>query len=243
MKENIGLLMLLFALLSACGVPASPKSEIQPLQTSSLVISLVPSVRATSTIEDLRLESGGSPFCQVSPREAFLGSSVNVSAFHLPRNHLISIVIYDNNRTIQLPNTARTDENGYVNVDIVIPMNLSTHDWNDWKRIAVIPEGPPPQIEASCGIRTWTESSLATYTAWQATGRAPTLTVPPEQAAVTATQQALHDQMDEYCIYQSEARGFRFSPNGQWVVVYCSLDTVEIVMWTKPKIGKYLLIH
>jgi len=41
--------------------------------------------------------------------------------------------------------------------------------------------------------------------------------------------------MDEYCIYQSQARGFRFSPNGEWVVVYCSLDTIEIVSADETK--------
>jgi len=47
--------------------------------------------------------------------------------------------------------------------------------------------------------------------------------------AVTATQQALHDQYDKYCVYSRQAWGFRYSPNNQWVEVVCSTDTLEIV--------------
>jgi len=117
-----------------------------------------------------------------------------------------------------------TDENGYVNFDIRIPTVLPTETWSS---IELIPEGP--LTGAFCRIWPWTESSLATYTAWQATAFAPTQTPPPEQAAVTATQQALHNNLDEYCIYQNQAEGFRFSPNNQWVEVFCSSDTIEIV--------------
>ena len=234
MEKKAGLFVFLVFLLSTCGAPfaTKPVTGVQRTQTSNPIITLTTSVRPTSTIDELQQASGGFPFCQVAPREAFLGSSVNISAFRLPRNHPISIIIYDDNRIIKLPDTALTDGNGYVNVDIVLPMNLST---NDWKRIALIPEGPLPQTEASCGIRPWTESSLATYSAWQTTVSAPTMTPPPEQAAVTATQQALHDKLDKYCIYHSQARGFQLSPNGQWVAVYCSPDTIEIVHINETK--------
>jgi len=48
------------------------------------------------------------------------------------------------------------------------------------------------------------------------------------QAAITATQQVLHDKLDKYCEH-NQAWGFRFSPDGQWVVVSCSWDTIEVV--------------
>lgn len=234
MEKKAGLFVFLVFLLSTCGAPFAkkPVTGVQRTQTSNPIITLTTSVRPTSTIDELQQASGGFPFCQVAPREAFLGSSVNISAFRLPRNHPISIIIYDDNRIIKLPDTALTDGNGYVNVDIVLPMNLST---NDWKRIALIPEGPLPQTEASCGIRPWTESSRATYSAWQTTVSAPTMTPPPEQAAVTATQQALHEKLDKYCINRNKARGFRFSPNGLWVEVFCSSGTIEIVRVDETK--------
>ena len=224
MKKKTYLLVFLLFLLSACGTPVvtEPLTQIQDTQTLSPIFILTPSLRPTSTVDVIQQASGGFPFCQVAPREAFLGSSVNISAFRLPRNHPISIFIYDDNRTIQLPNTALTDGNGYVNVDIVLPMNLSTEDWN---RIALIPEGPP-QTEASCMIRPWNESSLATHSAWQS--RTPTPTLPPEEAAMTATQQALKDRLGANCYYHS-AQGIRLSPNGQWAEAICDLYSIIIV--------------
>ena len=233
MKNKISLFILLFALLSACGTPVAtkPVTVVQRTQTPSPIITPTPSIRPTSTIEDLRLVSSGFPFCQVSPQKAPLGSSVNLSAFHLPPNHPIFVIIYyaDSDKSIQLPSSIMTDENGYVNFDILVPADLPTETWNS---IQLIPEGP---LEgAFCRIWPWTEASLATYSAWEATVRAPTITPPPEQAAMTATQRALHDQLDKYCIH-NQAWGFRFSPNGQWVAVSCSWDTMEFVATDETK--------
>ena len=224
MKNKFGRFAFLLALLSACGTPVvtEPVEQVQRTQTPSPIFTLTPSLRPTSTVDVIQQASGGFPFCQIAPREAFLGSSVNISAFRLPRNHPISIFIYGDNRTIQLPNTALTDGNGYVNVDIVLPMNLSTEDWN---RIALIPEGSP-QTEASCMIRPWTESSLATHDAWLS--RTPTATVPPEQAAMTATQQALKDRLGANCYYHS-AQGIRLSPNSQWAEAICDPYSIIII--------------
>jgi len=234
MKKKVGLFTLLAFLLSTCGMPVTPEpvTEAQRTQTPSPIITLVPSVRSTSTIEDPRLVSGGFPFCQASPQKAHLGSSVNLSAFRLPPNHPIFVIIYysDSDKSFQLPSSIMTDENGYVNFDIRVPADLPTETWNS---IQLIPEGP---LEgAFCRIWPWTESSLATYSAWQTEARAPTLTPPPEQAAITATQQVLHDKLDKYCIYRNQARGFRFSPNGLWVEVFCSSGTIEIVRVDETK--------
>src|SRR6185369_6221521 len=134
-------------------------------------------VKPTSTIEDPRLSFSGSPFCQVAPQKARLGSLVNISAFRLPSNYKISVFIYyDSNASVQLSSNIMTDENGYVNFDIRIPTVLPTETWSS---IELIPEGP--LTGAFCRIWPWTESSLATYTAWQATVFAPTQTPPPEQ--------------------------------------------------------------
>ena len=61
-----------------------------------------------------------------------------------------------------------------------------------------------------------------------------TPTPPSEQIAITATQQALHTTLDKYC-ETGPAWGFRFSPDGQWVVVSCSWDTIEIVRVDETK--------
>jgi len=74
-----------------------------------------------------------------------------------------------------------------------------------------------------------TGSSQATSSASQSTIKTPTVMSFLEQTALTATQQALHDKLDKYCIYSGRARGFRFSPNDQWVAVFCRFDTIEIV--------------
>jgi hypothetical protein len=230
MKKKVGQFFLLLFLLSACGKPVSTEQVpvVQRTQTPSPIITHASSVKPTSTIDQIQQASGGFAFCQVAPREARLGSSVNISAFRLPPNHPISIFIYyDSNEIIQLPSNFKTDENGYVNFDLGVPVELPTETWS---RIGLIAQGPlGPVSEASCGIWPWTEISLATYSAWQTEINAPTLTPPPKQAAVTATQQALHNKLDKYCIYHNQARGLRFSPNSQWVEVFCSTDTLEIV--------------
>lgn len=234
MKRKVGIFFYLLIMLSACGTPVAiePATQIQPSSTSVAVITPIPAQKATSTPDPLLKEaSGRNPFCQVEPQKARLGSSVNISAFQLPANHAVSIFIYyEENRTIRvLPDTILTDENGYVNIDIVIPRGLSTEKW---ARIALIAEGP--LVEASCGVWPWTDTSLATYSARQTEVHAPTLTVPPEQAAMTATQQALHAKLDKYCV-SNQAWGFRLSPNGQWIEVACSVDTVEVVRVDESK--------
>lgn len=230
MKRKVGIFLFLSILLSSCRSPVATAPSVTT-QTPSPIVNTTPSPRPTSTPDAfLKEASGRNPFCQVEPQKAQLGSSVNISAFQLPANHPISIFIYDENQTIRaLPDTILTDENGYVNIDIVIPQSLSTETWH---RIGLIAEGP--LTEASCMIWPWTETSLATYSARQTEVHSPTSTVPPEQAAVTATQQALHAQLDEYCI-NGRAWGFEFSPNGQWVAVYCSFDTIEIVRADESK--------
>lgn len=233
MKRIVVVLVALVFLFGACITP--PEVPIQHTQTPGPILTSLPSVRPTSTIDELQQASGGIAFCQVAPQKAPLGSSVNISAYRLPPNHPISIFIYYGpNEYVQLASDSiTTDDNGYVNIDINVPIELPTEDWS---RIGLIAQGPlGPVAEASCGIWPWTEVWLATYSAQQTEIYAPTSTVPPAQAAVTATQQAVHGQLDKYCIYTGQARGFQFSPNGQWAAVYCSLDTLEIVRIDETK--------
>jgi hypothetical protein len=226
-KSKVGIFFLLLILLSSCqpSIAADPVVQNSPTPTPSPIIDLSPSPRPTSTFDPSQPEaSGGFPYCQVAPQKPRLGSSVNLSAFRLPANHPVSIYIYyDENRTVQVStHTILTDDNGYVNVDIVIPWSLSTEKWAS---IALIAEGPRGQ--ASCGIWPWTEISLATYSAWQTQVYAPTLTVPPEQAAMTATQQYSKDTLGANCYYGS-AQAIRLSPNGQWAEAICGYDSIII---------------
>jgi hypothetical protein len=124
-----------------------------------------------------------------------------------------------------MANMVVTDNSGYVNADITIPADADpgTH--------MIVVDGTGATTD--CLIWLWTEEYLPTYYAGLTKTATPTLS--PGQIAITATQQALHNQLDKYCVYHSQARGFRFSPNGQWVVVYCSLDTVEIVRVDETK--------
>lgn len=52
-------------------------------------------------------------------------------------------------------------------------------------------------------------------------------TVSPQSLA-TATQQALHEKFESYCA-SGRAMAFQFSPDGEWVEVVCSYDTLAIV--------------
>lgn len=236
MKKNIALLILLLNLLSACGTPVAIESVTvaQRTQTLGPIITLTPSVKPTSTIDELQQASGGFPFCQASPLKARLGSSVNISAFRLPPNHPITIFIYyETNEFIQLESSKiMTDDHGYINFDLIIPPELPTETWS---RIGLIAYGPTgPLSEASCGIWPWTEISLATYSARQTEIYAPTMTVPPLQVAITATQQFLKDNLGENCYYGS-AQAVRLSPNGQWAEAICRYDSIIIIKTDRTK--------
>ncbi len=236
MKRRAYIFYFFFILISACqvSVPTEPVVQIPHFQTPSPVIALTPSPRPTSTIDEIQRASGGFPFCQVSPREARLGSSVNISAFRLPPNHPISIFIYyETNEFIQLESSKiMTDDHGYVNFDLIIPQELPTETWS---RIGLIAYGPTgPLSEASCGIWPWTEISLATYSARQTAIYAPTMTVPPLQAAITATQQFLKDHLGANCYYGS-AQAVRLSPNGQWAEAICGYDSIIIIKTDRTK--------
>src|SRR6266705_3264012 len=135
--RKIGRFVFLFFLLSACGtsIDAKPTQQVQSTQVPNTVFTPTLTAKPTSTADELKAAYGGAPFCQVAPEKARLGSIVNISAFDLPANQPISVVIYSSYRIIQvLPNTILTDGNGYVNIDITIPTNISTEEWS---RIAI----------------------------------------------------------------------------------------------------------
>ena len=225
MKRITGIFTVLLFLFSACGMPvvtvtASATQEVQRTQTLNPIITLTPSQRPTSTLDKYNQEAkdqyGSFRFCQVSPEWARFGSTTNVSVFGMPANDSVTIYIYDHQESAI---TATTDNNGYVNADLTIPLNANP-DVN-----MVIVDGT--RSTTDCFVWLWSEEYLPTYYAGLTKTATPTLS--QEQIAVTATQQILHEKLDKYCIHYNQAQGFRFSPNGQWVEVFCSRDTIEIV--------------
>jgi hypothetical protein len=134
----------------------------------------------------------------------------------MPANDLVTIYIYDHQESAI---TVTTDSNGYVNADITVPIDARP-DVN-----MVIVDGTGATTD--CLVWLWSDAYLPTYYAGLTKTVTPTLSI--DQIAITATQQALHNKLDKYCIYSNQARGFRFSPNGQWVEVFCNQDTLEIV--------------
>ena len=221
MKKQPRLFVLLFTLLSACEAPLATESvvPVQPTQTPSPIITLAPSVRPTSTLNEYNQagkdQYGEFRFCQVAPEWARFGSTTNVSVFGMPANDTVSIYIYSHKESAT---TALTDSNGYANADIIIPTNAPP-DVN-----MVIVEATSTSV--TCLVWLWSEEYLPTHYAGLTKTMTPTLS--PGRIAITATQLALHNKLDKYCAY-NEARGFRASPNGQWVEVFCSQDTIEIV--------------
>lgn len=221
LKNRVGLFVFLLLLFPACGTPVATETVrvIQNTQTPSPIITVVPSVKPTSTLDQnnqtAKDQYGESRFCQVSPEWARFGSTTNVSVFGMPANDTVSIYIYDHQESAT---TVVTDNNGYINADLTIPMNANP-DVN-----MVIVDGTG--ATTTCFVWLWSEAYLPTYYAGLTKTVTPTLS--PEQIAITATQQVLHHRFDKYCKY-SPAWGFRFSPNGQWVEVSCSWDTIEFV--------------
>lgn len=221
MKKKVGLFVFLMFLLSTCGTPVAtkPVTIVQLTQTPSPIITLTPSPRPTSTLAKYNQEAkdqyGWFRFCQVWPEWARFGSTINVSVFGMPANDPVTIYIYDHQESAT---AAMTDSNGYVNADLTVPLNANP----DVNMVSVDGTG----ATTTCLVWLWSEEYLPTYYAGLTKTMTPTLS--SGQIAITATQQVLHDQLDKYCRY-NPAQGFRFSPDGQWVEVFCSRDTIEIV--------------
>ena len=221
MKDKVDLLVFLFFLLSGCGTTIATESvtQIQLTQTPSPMITQAPSMRPTSTLNEYNQEGkdqyGEFRFCQVAPEWAHFGSTTNVSVFGMPANDKVSIYIYSHKESAT---TAMTDSNGYVNADVIIPTNARP-DVN-----MVIVEATSTSV--TCLVWLWSEEYLPTYYAGLTKTVPPTLS--PGQIAITATPLALHSKLDTYCAHNG-AQGFRSSPNGQWMEVFCSQDTIEIV--------------
>ena len=226
MKKKVGVFTVLLFLFSACGTPAATEPVVQAprTQTPRPIITLVPSPRPTSTLNAYNREeqnSGGYRFCQVGPEWAQFGSTVNVAVFGMHPNDSVSIYLFPLEES---GNTFMTDSNGYVNADIVIPMNAEL-EWN-----IVVVHGADVTIE--CFVWVWSEEYLPTY--YAGLTKTPTPTPSSQQIAITATQQILHAKLDKYCS-SGQAGGFRFSPNGQWVVAFCKSDSIVIVHTDESK--------
>src|SRR5215207_9080708 len=208
MKRKVSRLIFLLLLFSACGTPFPTDSidRVEQTRTPLITITSTSALKSTSTptqgIKDAIME--GRPSCQTAPGTAYPGSSVNVSVFNMPANHSVSVYVFS-----QLLNTEMTNNEGHVNTDIMIP----TDAFMGLHLISVLADGT--EVIAECIIRIWTELG-------------PTPTLASKQISVTATQQALHDKLDKFC-RSNQAWGFRFSPDGQWVAVFCNLDTIEFV--------------
>ena len=221
MKKKVGVFVVLLFLFLACGTPAvtEPVTQAQPARTPNPIVTLTPSLRPTSTLDVYNQEAkdqyGGFRFCQVWPDSVWLGSTVNVSVFGMPPNDKVSIYIFPHQESA---NTFMTDSNGYVNADITIPMNA------DMEMNFVVVDGTAASAE--CFVWVWSEEYLPTY--YANLTKTPTPTLSAEQIAITATQQVLHDKLDKYC-RSGQAGGFRFSPNGQWVIAFCKSDNIVII--------------
>ena len=220
MKNKVCPFGLLLFLLSACGMPvvAEPVAQVQRTQTPIPVTTLPSSLRPTSTLDKYNREAkdqyGGFRFCQVWPESARFGSSINVSAFGLPANDPVSIYVFPYQEST---NTFMTDSNGYVNADIMIPMNADP----EWNIVVVV--GTDVAIE--CFVWLWSEEYLPTY--YAGLTKTPTPTLSPGQIVMTATQQALKDRLGANCIYGS-AEGIGLSPNGQWAEAICGPYSIII---------------
>lgn len=219
MKRKAGVFFFVLFLFSACGAPVAtkPAAQVQYTQTPRQAVARTPRVRPTSTLDPDNQQAqdqyGQSRFCQVWPDAAELGSVINVSAFGMPANDLVSIYLADHQESA---NVFRTDNNGYVNGDITVPLNAEL----DLNMVMVDGTG----ALTYCLVWLWSEEYLPTYYA----GLTKTLTPTPstQQIAITATQRALHDQFDKHCKFQAWA--FRFSPDGQWVEVICKSDSIVV---------------
>jgi hypothetical protein len=215
MKKKIGLLVLLLSLLSACGTPVGTEPTEQVRRTpTSITISIPTSLLKPTSTPDERIKDAyveGRPSCQVSPNTVHPGSSVNVSAFNMPADHLVLVHVFS-----QLATTDMTDNNGYVNIDIVIPANalMGLH------LVSILAEGM--EVAANCVVRIWTEPI-------------PTPTLSQEQIAATATQQTLQERLGKYCRLGSALRA-KLSPNGQWFEVNCEPDVIKIIYIDESKI-------
>ncbi|HEX9388277.1 MAG TPA: hypothetical protein VF918_18270 [Anaerolineales bacterium] len=225
--KKVGIFIFLLFLFSACGTPVvtEPVIQAQRTQTSRPLVTLTPLLRPTSTLDKYNQEAkdqyGGFRFCQVWPESVWFGSTIKVSVFGMPPNDKVSIYVFPHQEST---NTFMTDGNGYVNADIMIPMNA------DLEMNMVVVEGTG--ASATCSVWVWSEEYLPTYYAGLTKTVTPTLSL--GQISITATQQLLHNKLDKYC-RDNQARGFRFSPDGQWVVVFCSSDTIEVVRVDETK--------
>src|SRR5215207_1152785 len=192
MKRKVSRLIFLLLLFSACGTPFPAEQTRTPLITITSTSAWKSTPTNTQGIKNAIME--GRPSCQAEPGTAYPGSSVNISAFNMPPNQLVSVYAFS-----QLSKTEMTNNEGYVNTDIMIPADtfMGLH------LISVLADGT--EVIAECIIRIWTELG-------------PTPTLASKQISVTATQQALHDKLDKFC-RSNQAWGFRFSPDGQWVAV------------------------
>lgn len=224
MKRQAGAFVYILILLSACGMPFATKPAADT-ERSSTPIPNTPSQRPTSTIAPSNQEAkdhGMFRFCQVWPESAWLGETVNVSAFGMLPNDPVSVYIHDHESTTTV---LTTDSNGYVNGDIVVPMDIAPGTY------IVVVDGTG--VTTQCLLWLWTDEYIATYEAGLT--KTPTPTPSHAQIELTATQQVLHDRFNKYCKY-NPAWGFRFSPNNQWVGVFCNWDTVEFVKTDETKI-------
>jgi hypothetical protein len=226
MKKEVGIFIFLFFLFSACETPAATKPVVQAqrTQTPSPITTLTPSLRPTSTLNVYNQEEinrGGNRFCQVGPESAQFGSTVNVSVFGMPPNVNVSIYVFPHEESA---NTFMTDSNGYLNADLMIPMNADL-EWN-----MVIVNGTDATIE--CFVWVWSEEYLPTYYAGLTKTLTPTLS--PQQVVLTATQQALNDRLGANCTYGS-AQAIRLSPNGAWAEAICGNDSIIVIRTNRTK--------
>ena len=228
-------LILILLMLSACVTPGGKSAdETQPTQTSiatinppsptqtSITTITPPSPIQSTSTPDKSYEIPGSAFCQLAPTTAYPGLTVNITAYKFPANHPVSVLV-----DFQEVATTTTDSNGYVNIDIVIP----PIEWAGWVSVYVIASGTG--FAPACPI--WLETELnpdPTPT------RTPTPTLSPDEIAVTATQQALHDQLDKHCGTGRPALRIGLSPDGQWAVLACESEAIALVRMDESKVWR-----
>ena len=221
MVKMVGTLIVLVFLFSACGVPAviQPIEQVQHTQTSIPIVTLTSSPGPTSTLDESNKQTrelyGVTRFCQVSPESAKTGSTINISAFELPPNQSVSVYIFNHHTG---SNTFVTDNNGYLNIDILVPMDANP-GWN-----MVVVEGM--SVSMDCLVWLWSEEYSPTYYASLTKTVTPTLS--PNQIIMTATHQALKDRLGANCTYGS-AQQIEVSPRGRWAEAVCAPDSIIVI--------------
>ena len=217
MRKKAGFFTFLLLLLSACGTAGVTEPIVEAPETSTPVITLLP----TLTLQPQ--SPSQSPFCQGEPEYIQLGSSTNISVFALPPSQAFAVYLDS-----KLVATGSTNLDGYASINIAIPADgsIGSH------QVSIYALGTP--IVVTCQIEFWSDL-IPSPTFYPAPTLTPKPTLSPPQLTMTATQQTLQERMGKHC-WGGSAWNVRVSPNGEWVEVFCDSDVLKIVKIDESKV-------